>query len=46
MTRAVHSYLVHCGGLEFIAEATSGAQAMIDALDLHGVPATSAKRLP
>ena len=46
MTTALHQYRVHCGGLQYITRARSACEAIISAIDLHGVPATSARRLP
>ena len=46
MTTALHQYRVHCGGLQYITWARSACEAMLSASDLHGTPATSARRLP
>lgn len=43
MTPALHPYRVKCAGLEYIALATGAAQAIADAIALHGVPRVSAK---
>lgn len=43
---ALHPYRVHCAGLQYITLARSACAAMVSAIDLHGVPATSALRLP
>ena len=45
MTTALHPYLVTCAGLEYIAMATSAGMACIDAMELHGAHAASAKRV-
>lgn len=41
----LHPYRVRCAGLEFDTLAASSCAAMIAAFDLHGVPASSARRL-
>ncbi len=46
MTPALHRYRIHCAGLQYITRARSACEAIISAIDLHGVPATSARRLP
>ena len=46
MTPALHRYRVHCAGLQYITWARSACEAILSAMDLHGVPATSARRLP
>ena len=46
MTTALHQYRVHCGGLQYITWARSACEAILSAIDLHGVPAASARRLP
>ena len=43
MKPALHPYRVKCAGLEYIALATGAAQAIADAIALHGVPGVSAK---
>ena len=43
---ALHQYRVHCAGLQYITWARSACEAIISAIDLHGTPATSARRLP
>ena len=43
---ALHQYRVHCAGLQYITWARSACEAILSAMDLHGVPATSARRLP
>lgn len=45
MTPALHPYRVKCAGIEYIAMATGAAQAIADAIALHGVPGASAKPL-
>ena len=45
MTPTLHPYRVHCAGLQYIAMARSACEAMLSAFDLHGFPATSARRL-
>ena len=46
MTPTLHPYRVHCAGLQYITWARSACEAMLSTMDLHGVPATSARRLP
>ena len=46
MTPALHQYRVHCAGLQYITWARSACEAILSAIDLHGVPAASARRLP
>lgn len=43
MTPALHPYRVKCAGLEYIALATGAAQAIADAIALHGARGASAK---
>lgn len=43
--RALRPYRVSCAGLEYIALATSAGMACIDAMELHGVAAASARPL-
>lgn len=45
MTPALHPYRVHCAGLQYSTPARSACEAMLTAIDLHGIPATSARRL-
>lgn len=42
MTPALHPYRIRCAGLEYIALATGGAQAIADAIALHGARGASA----
>lgn len=46
MTPALHPYRVHCAGLQYITLARSACMAIMDAMELHGVHAASARRLP
>ena len=41
----LHLYHVTCAGLQYIAMATSACMAIMDAMELHGVHATSARRV-
>jgi hypothetical protein len=43
-TPTLHPYRIRCAGLEYIAMATSAGMACIDAMELHGVAAASARR--
>lgn len=45
MKPALHPYRIRCAGLEYIALATGAAQAIADAIALHGVAGVSAKPL-
>lgn len=42
-TTTVRPFYVCCAGLEYIAMATSAGMAIMDAMELHGVRAASAK---
>lgn len=42
-TPTLHRYHVRCAGLEFITLATSAGMACLDAMELHGAPAASAR---
>ena len=42
----LHPYLVTCAGLQYIAMARSAGMAIMDAMELHGVHAASARRVP
>ena len=41
----LHPYHVTCAGLQAIAMATSAGMAIMDAMELHGVHAASARRV-
>ena len=41
----LHPYHVTCAGLQYIAMATSAGMAIMDAMELHGVHAASARRV-
>lgn len=45
MTAPLRAYRVTCAGLEYVALATGAAQAIADAIGLHGVAGASAKPL-
>lgn len=45
MTPALHPYLITVAGLEYIALATGAAQAIADALALHGPQTVTARPL-
>lgn len=42
-THALRPYRIRCAGLEYIALASGGAQAIADAIALHGARGASAK---
>lgn len=42
---ALRAYRVHCAGLQYIALATGAAQAIANAIALHGAPGASAQPL-
>ena len=44
-TPTLRPYHVTCAGLEYVAMATSAGMACIDAMELHGVAAASARPL-
>ena len=44
-TTTLHPYHVTCAGLQYIAMATSAGMAIMDAIELHGVHAASARRV-
>ncbi len=46
MTPTLRPYRITCAGLQYITWARSACEAILSAMDLHGVPATSARRLP
>lgn len=46
MTPTLYPYLVTCAGLQYIAMAASAGMAIMDAMELHGVHAASARKLP
>ena len=41
----LHAYHVTCAGLQYIAMARSACMAIMDAIELHGVHAASARRV-